>query len=279
MIAINKNGAVPCFADNLLYSFDTGIFVSAILDLYMLTNDEIYLNEASKSLKWLNSLWDGTKFLAVDREPKRKEWHHVPSVHIAKLALPLAKASTCLENAEYKKIAIRLLNTYKHLLTENGGFRSNEGSDVVLTHPHCYATEGFLYSYYAFREPEFLEIARKASDWLCQAQNADGSLYRAYSAEKPAAQRNKLEKLKVTDATAQATRVWKLLGVNDEGIGKAYAYLNGELKDGGLRLYRKTSFMSKLLSSSRHIYSWPTFFYLHSIILPFGQLEYCKELF
>jgi hypothetical protein len=277
MMGISKNGAVPCFGDNLLYSFDTGIFVSAILDLYMLTNNAVYLEEADKSLRWLISLWDGKRFLAVDRQPESVEWHHVPSVHLVKLAIPLAKAWACFKIEEYKKIALQLLDTYKHLQKENGSFGVSEGSDVVVTHPHCYATEGFLYSYYAFGQAELLDVARKASNWLFQAQNPDGSLYRTYSGRRPTVHR-KPEKLKVTDATAQATRIWKLLGVNPEAIAKSYSYLDGESKDGGLRLYKRVSLMDKLLPS-RQIYSWPTFFYLHSIALPFGHLEYCKELF
>lgn len=279
MIKINKKGAVQCFSDNLIYTFDTGIFISSMFDLYALTQEKVYLNEAEKSLNWLYSLWDEKQFAAVDKVPENKDWYHVPSVHLVKLVIPLTKASIYFRDKKYERTALELLDKYKQLQTGCGSFRINESSSVVITHPHCYATEGFLYAYYAFKRQEFLEVAKKSSDWLCKMQNSDGSFYRSYAIEKTADHRRGQGKAKTSDATAQATRIWKLLGVNQDGIGKAYNYLNSELEGNGLRLFKNISLKGKLFSRRRAAYSWPTFFYLHSLTLPFGQIEYCKELF
>jgi len=280
MIEINKNGAVPCLEDGLLYTFDTGIFISSMFDLYAINKKEIYLREAEKSLKWLYSEGDGERFAAVNKIPAKKSWYHVPSVHLAKLAIPLLKASVYFGNPEYEKTAFRLLDEYKRLQLKDGNFKVNHGDPVTMTHPHCYATEAFLYAYYYSKRHEYLEIVKKASDWLSEIQNEDGSLYQTYPAEKNIiAQSTKFGKVKTTDAIAQATRIWKLLGVNQEEIEKAYRYLNGELKDDGLRLLNDMSLKGKLFSWRRAIHSWPTFFYLHSLILPFGRIEYCNELF
>lgn len=276
---INKNGAVPCFTDNLLYAFDTGIYISSMFDLYALTKEATYLEEAEKSLNWLLSLWDGKQFAAVNKIPEKNDWYHQPSVHLVKLVLPLMKATTCLRDEKYSKTALELLERYKHLQTGEGGFQINESSRVIMTHPHCYATEGFLYAYHISKKNKFLEIARKSSDWLCKAQNLDGSFYRCYNLGEKTEKRWRQEMLKTSDATAQAIRIWKLLGVNQKGIEKAYKYLGSELKDNGLRLLKNDSLKSKLFSWRREIYSWPTFFYIHSLLLPFGQIQYCKELF
>ena len=279
MMKINKNGAVPCFTDNSLYTFDTGIFISSMFDLYALTKKEVYLSEAKKSLNWLYSLWDGKQFSAVDKTPENKEWYHISSVHLVKLVIPLMKASTFLRDQKYQVTALKLLDKYKQLQTESGSFQVYEGSNMVMIHPHCYATEDFLYAYHISKKQDFLEAAKKSSDWLCKMQNSDGSFYRIYTIEKIAEHMPRQEKLETSDATAQATRIWKLLGVNQEGVEKAYKYLNGELKDNGLRLFKNVSLRGKLLSWRRAVYSWPTFFYLHSRTLPFGQIEYCNELF
>ena len=279
MIKINKSGAVPCLSDNLLYAFDTGIFISSMFDLYTLTEKEIYLKEAEKSINWLYSLWSDKNFSAVSSVPENREWYHVPSVHLVKLAIPLIKASIHLEDHRHEIAALELLEKYRRLQEENGSFKVSEVSDVVMAHPHCYATEGFLYAYHAFKRLEYLEAARKSSDWLTKTQNQDGSFYRCYDLEKTPGHMRIEEKLKTSDATAQATRIWKLLGVNQEGIGKAYEYLNTELKDNGLRLFKKSSLRGTLLSGQRPVYSWPTFFYLHSLILAFGDAESWGELF
>lgn len=279
MMAINKNGGVPSFSDNLLYAFDTGIFISSMFDLYSVNNEKVYLNEAEKSLNWLYSLWDRESFVAVDRVPENKDWYHAPSVHLAKLVLPMIKASIYLKDEKYERTALELLDKYKKLQTESGGFKVCEGSEAIMTHPHCYATEGFLYAYHTLKKQEFLEVAKKSSEWLRKMQNSDGSLCRSYYIEKTAKHRQRQEKLKTADATAQATRIWKLLGVNQGGIEKAYGYLNSELKDKGLRLLKNETLTGKLFSWRRTVYSWPTFFYLHSLTLPFGQIQCCNELF
>lgn len=280
MIKNNENGAVPCFTDGLLYPFDTGVFISSMFDLYKITKKEIYLREAEKSLKWLYSKADREQFAAVNKIPAKRKWYHVPSVHLAKLAIPLLKASIYFGNLEHENTASKLLDEYKRLQLKDGNFQVSDENPITMTHPHCYATEAFLYAYYYSKRNEYLEVAKKACDWLSKIQNEDGSLYRTYPVEKRAInQLNKFEKVKTSDATAQATRIWKLLGVNQEGIEKAYRYLNGELKDNGLRLLKNVSLRGRLSSWRRAIYSWPTFFYLHSLTLPFGQMRYCNELF
>jgi uncharacterized protein YyaL (SSP411 family) len=215
----------------------------------------------------------------VNETLERREWYHLPSVHLVKLVIPLLKASRYLEKKEYEMTALDLLNKYKQFQSEDGYFRVNEDSSEVMSHPHCYAIEGFLYAYHVLKRRELLEIVKKASEWLCKVQNADGSFYRRYHEEKSAEQRKIQEKLRTSDATAQATRIWKLLGTNQKGIEKAYAYLENELHNNGLRLYKNTSLKSRLVSSRRPVYSWPTFFYLHSLTLPFSKMEYCLELF
>jgi len=279
MIGISKDGGFPCFSDNLLYAFDTGIFISSMFDLYDLVKKDEYLHQAKKSLRWLYSLWDGRDFDAVDKIPEKPEWWHVQSVHLAKLAIPLLKASKYLGEQEHEVTAFKVLENFRRLHMTNGAFRINEKSNIVMIHPHCYATEAYLYAYCFTKKKEFIEIARKSSNWLRKIQNVDGSFYQIYDLGKPISNSCKKERIKTSDAVAQSTRIWKLLGVNHEGIEKAYQYLNGELRENGLRLFKNTSFKSKLFSWRRGICSWPTFFYLHSLILPFGRMENCKNLF
>jgi hypothetical protein len=279
MISINRDGAVPCLTDNLLYAFDTGIFISSMFDLYTLNKRDQYLDQAQKSLDWLYSLWDGKSFDAVDKVPVKKEWYHFRSVHLAKLVIPLLKASKYLESEKHESTALKLLDNYKQLQTSEGSFRVNEDSDIVMIHPHCYATEAFLYAYCFSKRNEFLEIARKSSDWLSKIQNADGSFYRCYDGKGGNEDRNAKAEQKTSDAAAQATRIWNFLGANQTGIEKAYKYLNSELKNNGLRLIKNSSFKNRLFSRQRAVYSWPTFFYIHSLMLPFGHINKCKDIF
>jgi len=272
MTKINRAGGVPCLRDNLLYSFDTGVYASALFDLYKLTRKEVYLSEAEKSLRWIQSLWDRRKFAAVNRIPRNKEWYHLTSVHLSKLVIPFIKASKLLKDQNYMRTAFELLDKCKKLQNQDGGFRINESSSRIITHPHCYATEGTLYAYHVTKREELLGIVKKSAAWLGKAQNADGSFNLSYGIDKNTLRERTRNKIKATDSTAQATRIWKLLGVNRSGVKKAYRYLNGQRNDNGIRLYRIDSMRTS-------VSSWPTFFYMHSLMLPFRQLEYCKEIF
>jgi hypothetical protein len=191
----------------------------------------------------------------------------------------LIKASIYFPSEEYENMALALLDYYKDFQTETGAFRIVENAKLIMAHPHCYATESYLYASYALKRPEFLKIAERASDWLRAMQNSDGSLFRTYEVKGADEFVPIKERLKTSDATAQATRIWKLLGVNRDGIEKAYGYLHGELRQGGLRLFKSGSLANKVLSWRGPIYSWPTFFYLHSLILPLGEIEYCRQIF
>lgn len=285
MMNTNRNGGVPGLKNSLLYTFDTGIFISSMFDLYKVTENVIYLNEAEKSLEWLHSYWDGKRFAAVNKISKDGDWYHFPSVHLAKLAIPLIKASIYLKDEKYEKTAFNLLDYYKKLQLENGRFSINGNAGETMVHPHCYATEGFLYAYYYSKKGEFLEIVKKSIDWLSKTQNGDGSFFRWYPVLEKATKHGLINQTKskrqpkVTDATAQATRLWKLLGVNKKGIEKAYEYLNSELEDNALKLYKNYSLFDKLFTQYNKVYSWPTFFYLHSLLLPYGKIECIEEIF
>jgi len=276
MRKINVNGAIPYTNSDLYYTFDTGIYISSLFDLYEITKDENILYDAEKSLSWLISQWDGNYFSAVNKKPLYEEWYHQSSVHLTKLAIPLLKASTYMQNSEYAKITHKLLDNYCKLQFKAGNFQINEYNSLTMSHPHCYATEAYLYAYYYTKNEKYLNIVKRASEWLRNNQNQDGSLYRIYYDDNDKVL-NKYH-IKTSDATAQAIRIWKLLGINYEEIEKAYSYLSKQVK-GGLRLLNKDSLKYRVFTWRRKIYSWPTFFYIHSLLLPFGQIKYCKELY
>jgi hypothetical protein len=281
LIKISKNGGIPSLSDNLTYAFDTGIFISSMFDLYEITRKKGYVDEAKKSLDWLDSLWNKNLFSAVDKIPEKKDWVHLPSVHLVKLAIPLIKASRLLCDNRYEKTALELLRNFGRLQNQEGAFRVNENSRIIMTHPHCYATEGFLYAYYALKLEEFLETATKASNWLKEIQNPDGSFYRQYTTDgfnDPNSKLKIIGRVKTSDATAQATRIWKLLGTNQDRIMTAYRFLDSQTEKDGLKLFSYRFPVARIISGG-HVYSWPTFFYLHSLLLPFGQIEHCRDLF
>lgn len=279
LISISRDGGLPYYGDDLLYTFDTGVFVSALFDLYQIAKKDIYLVAAKKSLDWLERFWDGEKFHAVDRQNNNTEWAHLPSIHLVKLAIPLLKGRNFLKDDKYERLSMDLLNWGMKFQQEDGRFILNDTTTDTMVHPHCYATEGYIFAYNCLKRDEYLEVAKKSALWLASIQNGDGSFYRWYSGNKPSFENlfERIHKSKVADATSQAVRIWKLLGTNQEGIERALTYLQAQLRDGGLLLTQQDTLLGWV--SRPQVCSWATFFYLHALMLPFGKIKYAGEIF
>lgn len=271
LIKINKEGAMPGPYFKEFYTFDTSIYISALYDLYSIDKKQIYLDEAEKSLKWLVGFFDG-KFKAGTME--EKDWFTSSSIHLVKNSIALLKS----KKSEYIEIAKQNLEWGIKLQDENGGFKINEGRKDIFTHAHCYATEAFLFAYFQSRKEKYLDTAIKAAKWLEMKQNKDGSFYKWYNETPKEKIKDLVRQYKVSDATSQAIRIWKLLGINKKGIEKAENYIKSQMEEeDGIRMLRK-----RFLAVERkkpEVYAWPNFFYLHSQLLPFNELNYAKEVF
>jgi hypothetical protein len=105
------------------------------------------------------------------------------------------------------------------LQDDDGGFRATERHRQIVSHPHCYATEGLLYAHYALGMESYLEAAQRAGEWLLSAQNRDGSINIAYKRQWWRMGRHFIDKFfprRVTDATSQAIRIWLTLNYLNE---------------------------------------------------------------
>lgn len=280
LINLSKDG-LPGPADNLKYLFDTGILISALFDLYNLTQVERYIDEAYRRLEWLCSYFDGEKFPAIVGHSKSKDWDKVSSIHLAKLSIPLFKGSKELEDKKYKNIAECLLNWAIKLQKDDGRFKINQDNDNTRLHPHCYTTEGFLFASQHTNEKLYWDVAKRAGDWLAKVQNEDGSLYQ-WLPKYPA--RTLIEKIikrichiKCTDVISQAIRIWKTLGAYKENINRAEHLLESMSDNSGLPLTKRKTWFIEL--KQREIYSWPTFFYIHSKLIEFGDRSKASEIF
>jgi hypothetical protein len=114
----------------------------------------------------------------------------------------------------YTAAARRVCDWVLGLQDDDGAFRATERLRQVVSHSHCYATEGLLFAHYALGAGHYLEAARRAGEWLLIAQNPDGSINIAYKRRWWRMGRRITEKLlprQVTDATAQAIRIWLVL--------------------------------------------------------------------
>jgi uncharacterized protein YyaL (SSP411 family) len=273
-LAKESGGGLPGPSEGLAYTFDTGMYISSLLQLWEVTGKKIYESEATNSLNWLLSHFDGETFAALHGKPDKVGWPYVSSIHLTKLVIPMIRAWRLLGDNEYRDIAYEILRWAGKSQLSSGRFRNNQRDESTNLHPNCYALEGFLFSYYYLKNGWLLDIVKRGLDFLSNVQKADGGLPHHYP------RKNLVLEREVTDATAQAVRLWKLAGLHKEAVERAYRFLESCQANYGLLHSRVYAFgLSLSPLRSKLIYSWPTFFYLHSRLLPFNGFDFISELF
>ena len=270
--------------DQRIYVFDTGILASGLLDLFATTRDASYLAEAKRRLDWLLAQFDGASLPATVPEATapgrgrgggRRGWPLRRSIHLGKVALPFLKGWRATQREEYRDAARRLFAWALPFQTPDGRFRISEADGATMTHAHCYVTEAMLYGAWGgggtLQDAGLREATERAANWLAQVQNADGSFYMWYGRRGPL-------RTKVSDATAQALRIWRIMGLHQDGAKRAEAYLQSvATQDGGLPNH--VIQLGPFHWRQRRVYSWPTFFWHHALGISFGDGAAAQEMF
>jgi len=142
---------------NLLYSFDNGMIMIGLLNLYNVTKDKNFLVFAEKVTQALiEHFFDGEKLtarLSNSYQPVTSEyedgivrWSTVPGAYHCKLSIGLLELSRLTGKTLYVEVSNLLCNYATSLQNSDGRFITNPGSDIVHLHPHLYACEGLIYS-------------------------------------------------------------------------------------------------------------------------------------
>lgn len=204
------------------YSFDAAMCLQGILDLNRVKPSSQVVASAEAIGNWLLQQMqreDGS-FRSVlstesDQSPETPDnvFGDGGCLH-AKHAIGLVKLGQLTGDSRYIVGAERVCDWVLGLQDEDGAFRATEKLSQVVSHPHCYATEGLLFAYSTLGIERYRDAARKASQWLLNVQNRDGSINIEYKRNWHHMGRRVVEKWfprRVTDATAQAVRIWLAL--------------------------------------------------------------------
>jgi uncharacterized protein YyaL (SSP411 family) len=201
------------------YSFDAAMCLQGLLDLQRLEPSDEWLNAARGIGDWLLTRMQQPEgsFLAMYDAPTRTERHPEDTLFgdggclHAKHAIGLLKLSQATHEPRYAEAARRVCDWVLRLQDADGAFWSSAPRQQVVSHTHCYATEGLLFAYYVLGDERYREAAARAGRWLLKAQNADGSISIVYKKPWWRMGRRLPEILfprRVTDATPQAIRIW-----------------------------------------------------------------------
>ena len=204
------------------WSFDAAMCLQGLLDLNAIRPAPELQRSTQAVGDWLleQMQQNNGAFLSM-YDARTKERRHVDGnffdddgcLH-AKHAIGLLKLGQATGDNRYTTAAKRVCDWVLGLQDDDGAFRATEQLPQVVSHPHCYATEGLLFAHYELGTERYLEASRRAGEWLLEAQNRDGSINIEYKRRWWRMGRRITEKLlprRITDATAQAIRIWLIL--------------------------------------------------------------------
>ena len=142
---------------SMFYSFDNGMVMIGLLNLYKITKKSSILRLGEKMTQVLvERFFDGEKliprldssFKSIKPTDERGivKWSTIPGAYHCKLSLGLLELSRLTRNRGYVTVSDSLCEYAKKMQKSNGEFITNPGSDIVYLHPHLYACEGLIYS-------------------------------------------------------------------------------------------------------------------------------------
>lgn len=185
---LNKNttfeskGNIP----NLIYSFDNGMILAGLLNLYKIDKDPENLNSAIKIADTLiDKFFDGTKMIAMldsSLNPSSYgtgKWSTMSGSYHAKIAFGLLKLFKITQKSVYKEVAYSLCDFALTMQNQDGRFRTNMEDDLTFLHPHLYSCEGLLYTGIDLSDNRYIEASLKGLEWAVKQMDLNnGSLPR-----------------------------------------------------------------------------------------------------
>jgi hypothetical protein len=171
---------------NQVYSFDNGMILIGLLNLYKLDKDAENLQASIKMADTLiDKFFDGTKMIAMldgSLNPSNYgegKWSTISGSFQAKIALGFSKLFKITQKSIYKEVAYSLCDFALTKQNPDGRFKTNVEEDLTFLHPHLYSCEGLLYTGLDLAEDRYIEAAMKGLEWAIKQMDINhGSLPR-----------------------------------------------------------------------------------------------------
>lgn len=171
-----------------VYSFDAGVCIGALVELYKKTGDPTLLEAASKGAEWLISVmqnpdgsmkpfYDLRKGFSTSEKwylPKglrmRFSWFEKSGCYHCKTVIGLLKLHSVTGDDRFENASRKLCEWTISQQDSAGGFRVYSQSTSIFAHTHCYTIEGLMYASEYFGSENFSTPAKKAVLWLVTVQ-------------------------------------------------------------------------------------------------------------
>jgi len=151
------SGDEPNELSSMIYSFDNGMVMIGLLNLYKITKRSNVLRLVETMTQVLvERFFDGDKLIPrLDSSFKSiiptedggiVKWSTISGAYHCKLSIGLLELSRLTRNDEYVRVSDSICEYAKKMQKCSGEFITNPGSEIVYLHPHLYACEGLIYS-------------------------------------------------------------------------------------------------------------------------------------
>lgn len=270
------------FSSGIIHSFDNGIILSGLVELYKKTNEKRYLENSKKIGDFLLEVMQNKEgnlhasYSHRDEEFKDNfdKWSTQSGSYHTKVNLGLLKLHEVTKETKYKDFAIRIAENALKFQEDNGRFISYLKEKDTHLHPHCYSAEGLLFSGLYLDNKDYIKSSAKATEWSLETQMENGGVPSMYINEKGIEHER-------TDALSQVLRLGTItlnLGIIDKKYKKyldglknrllTFQYKSKDIRsNGGFLFGDDTDYKNNLnFSRKNHVNSWCTMFALQSLI-------------
>lgn len=252
------------FLEERIFSFDTGMVLYGMVNLYKAAKDPKFLGISEKIAGFLSDkmlakdgylypIYDAKTGKAISPEDK---WSNRAGSFHAKVSLGFVELFKITGEKRYKEISIKLCEYAMSKQEDSGRFITDVLKKTTHVHPHCYSVEGLWYTGTNFDIPEFVNSGKKAVEWVFKNVSGNGinELYDPASGGFNDFQRS--------DILAQVLRLgvmYKIGSNMDELISvlSGYQYRCDSEQNGGF-LYSR---------NDGHVNSWCSMFALQALYL------------
>lgn len=172
---------------NQIYSFDNGMILTGLMNLYKIDKDSKNLNTAIEVADGLiDKFFDGKKMIAMldssfnPSEYGKGKWSTMSGSYQAKIAMGLLKLFKVTQKSVYREVSHSICDFALTMQNQDGRFKTNIEDDLTFLHPHLYSCEGLLYSGINLSDSHYVEASLKGLEWAINLmENNKGTLPRS----------------------------------------------------------------------------------------------------
>ena len=156
---------------SLSYSFDNGVILNGLVNLYKITKKKKYLKAAIRCADWLivcsnkngivQPVFDSVKNKFI---VNKKSWSMIPGSYHTKISIGLYNIYSVTKKKNYLNLANQIIKKSISRQKKNGMFLST--TDHLNLHPHCYSAEGVWVAANLFKKDSYYKSVISAVDWI-----------------------------------------------------------------------------------------------------------------